>query len=281
MCSCDTLDDSTHAAHDGTVIKLRRGTTTVTVDEQRGGRVASFVVHGQERLVTAGDDAHPFLWGSFPMVPWAGRMRNGRFRHGGIEHQLPTNLSPHAIHGTVADATWTVDHARPHEVRMSTPLGPTWPWTGRAIQVITLEGNGRNEGALRCWLSIESEGDCFPAQVGWHPWFSDNGTPPRLRFAAQAMYVRDRDGIPSGDTAFPGPHPWDDCFAGVIDSPRLHYSDGVELELSSDCDHWVVYEPDNAVCVEPQSGPPNGFTLQPQTVEPGRPLSRTFVISFT
>ena len=32
--------------------------------------------------------------------------------------------------------------------------------------------------------------------------------------------------------------------------------------MSSSCDHWVVYdEPEHAVCIEPQSGPPDAFNL--------------------
>ena len=263
------------------MIELRRGTTTVLIDEQRGGRLASFVVNGTERIVTAPDgDAHPFLWGSFPMAPWAGRVRRGCFRFDDRQYQLPTALPPHALHGTVATRPWDVESSTPHEVRLSTALGPDWPWEGTVRQTVSLEGNGRTEGAVRCWMSVESGGGRFPAQVGWHPWFSDNGAPPHLTFAAQAMYRTDRSGVPTGDTTFPGPRPWDDCFAGVVDAPRLRYADGLVLELSSDCDHWVVYEPGNAVCVEPQSGPPDGFTLQPCVVEPDAPLSRTFVIAY-
>lgn len=253
----------------------------VGVDVHRGGRIASLVIRGEQRLVVAPQgDAHPFLWGSFPMVPWAGRVRNGRFVVGRTTYQLPINLPPHAIHGTVADAVWEVEDIRRRSVRLSCSLGPAWPFAGRVTQTIELQGNGRTEGAVRSWLCVESHGERFPAQVGWHPWFADNGHPPQLLFAAQAMYVRDRAGIPTGNTVQPGPHPWDDCFAGVADAPRLRYGDGLELELSSDCNHWVVYEPGHAVCVEPQSGPPNGFALQPHFVEPERPLSRTFVISF-
>jgi galactose mutarotase-like enzyme len=35
----------------------------------------------------------------------------------------------------------------------------------------------------------------------------------------------------------------------------------------------VVYtNPEHAVCVEPQSGPPDEFNLAPKIVEPGTPL---------
>ena len=254
------------------------------VDEMNGGRVASLVVHGEERLV-AGPATfdNPLAWGSYPMAPWAGRVRAGRFAFAGSTHQLPRRLPPHALHGTVLDVPWSVSHASSSEVRLAVALGPEWPWAGTAHQHIELVGD-TSSGALRCWMSVESIDTAFPAQVGWHPWFQDHHEAPiapRLGFAAQAMYRRDRHGIPTGDTVVPGPHPWDDCFVGVTDAPTLTYRDETVLVLSSDCDHWVVYEPDGAVCVEPQSGPPDGFTLRPDVVEPGRPLSRTFVCAWS
>ena len=263
------------------MIELRNGSNTLAVDEQCGGRLASLIVRGCERLVTRSErGVDPLLWGSYPMTPWAGRVRNGRFVLDGVEHRLPLRLPPHAGHGTVLDVPWTVLSASRSSVRLVTNLGPSWPWPGRATQEITLQADRAGAGAARCWMSVETLGDPFPAQVGWHPWFSDGGRPPVLRFAAQAMYERDRSGIPTGRTVAPGARPWDDCFAGVVDPPAVRYSDGLELLLSSDCDHWVVYEPEHALCVEPQSGPPNGFTLRPHLVEPGRPLSRTFVIAW-
>lgn len=266
------------------MIELRSSTAVVLVDESSGGRVASLVVHGEERLVVgSSDNGSTLSWGSYPMAPWAGRVRSGRFDFAGSTHQLPLRLPPHALHGTVLDVPWRITHSARNEVHLTTSLGPDWPWQGTAKQHIELVGD-RSGGALRCRLSVESTSTPFPAQVGWHPWFCDHHgepTAPRLRFAAQAMYQRDASGIPNGDTVLPGPHPWDDCFVGVSDAPTLAYRDGTVLMLSSDCDHWVVYEPDGAVCVEPQSGPPDGFTLRPDIVEPGRPLSRTFVCAWS
>jgi len=265
------------------VIELRSSTAVVLVDEVNGGRIASLVVHGEERLVTRTHEGQSALsWGSYPMAPWAGRVRSGRFEFAGSSYQLPLRLPPHALHGTVLDVRWDIVHANRNEVRLAAPLGGDWPWSGTVHQHIEVVGD-RTGGALRCWLSVESDTASFPAQVGWHPWFCDHHgvqAAPHLRFVAQAMYQRDRTGIPTGDTVLPGPHPWDDCFVAVSDSPSLRYRDGTVLLLSSDCDHWVVYEPDGAVCVEPQSGPPDGFTLRPDLVEPGRPLSRTFVCAW-
>jgi galactose mutarotase-like enzyme len=54
------------------------------------------------------------------------------------------------------------------------------------------------------------------------------------------------------------------------------------LSLSSDCTHWVVYDHDPAAtCVEPQSGPPDAFNIEPCVLEPGETLSRWFQMAWT
>ena len=56
----------------------------------------------------------------------------------------------------------------------------------------------------------------------------------------------------------------------------------LRLELSSSCQWWVVYsEPEHAICVEPQSGPPDAANLAPEIVVPGRPLEHVMRWSWT
>jgi aldose 1-epimerase len=110
----------------------------------------------------------------------------------------------------------------------------------------------------------------MPAELGWHPWFVK---PVVLGFEPATMYRRDGEGIPDGTHVAPGPPPWDDCFVNV-DPVVLRY-DGLDLTVTADCDHWVVYtEPLHATCVEPQSGPPDAFTIRPRVLEPGERLTR-------
>jgi aldose 1-epimerase len=60
----------------------------------------------------------------------------------------------------------------------------------------------------------------------------------------------------------------------VAAPPRLVWPDRFALELASTCDHWVVYtEPDDAICLEPQTGPPDAVHLAPHVVLPGEPLT--------
>ena len=79
--------------------------------------------------------------------------------------------------------------------------------------------------------------------------------------------------------ASPPPGPWDDCF--LNDAPVVLHRGGQRVTLTSDCTHWVVYDmPAHATCVEPQSGPPDAFNLEPRSLAPGQTLERWFAIEW-
>ena len=52
-------------------MELTSAVATAIIEEQ-GGRLASLVVDGLELLLTEGPK--PTRWGSFPMIPWCGRL---------------------------------------------------------------------------------------------------------------------------------------------------------------------------------------------------------------
>jgi aldose 1-epimerase len=241
------------------VIRLAAGEATATVAPEAGGRVASLVVAGEERLVTGGDG--PTLWGCFPMAPWAGRVRRGRFHWAGVEHQLDLRLPPHALHGTVLDRAWEVLDRDGAGATLAAPLQPGWPWPGRVVHEVRLV-----PGALALRLEVHADDGPFPASCGWHPWFR---RPVTLELDATSLWQRDGEGIPTGDLV-PAPRSLDgldDCLTGLRRPPRLRWPDGLTLELISDGEHWVVFtQPAHAVCVEPQTGPPDALTLAPREV---------------
>jgi aldose 1-epimerase len=251
------------------VIELTGPDVRVLVDLDHGGRLASLVVDGRERLITGGPQAAPMLWGSYPMAPWAGRIRRGRLAFAGRSYQLPVDAAPHAIHGTVYRRAWRVDH----DGSIMTELGPDWPFPGRARQHFELA-----PGSLRCTMEVHADTSPMPAAAGFHPWFAG---PVELDVRPGRQYRRDAEGIPDGTLIPPDPRPWDDCFVELDGVPRLIFEDGLTVTVSSDADHWVIYTPDHAVCVEPQTGPPDGPNLAPQVVEPGRPLSVSMVVSWS
>lgn len=73
----------------GPLSTLRHGAIEIDLAPQAGGRLAQIRVDGIEQLIGP-DDGWPAMiaWGCYPMVPWAGRVRDGRFRFEGREYQL-------------------------------------------------------------------------------------------------------------------------------------------------------------------------------------------------
>ncbi|MET0458674.1 MAG: aldose epimerase [Ilumatobacteraceae bacterium] len=255
------------------MIELEAGPATATIDEASGGRVGALVAHGVPILVDHSLVDDPMLWGSFPMVPWVGRLRHGRFEHDGAEHHLPPNLSGHALHGTAFVQPWerTDDGEDGAGAALTCPLDAPWPLGGRADQTITLTPT-----SLRCTLAVTADDRSMPAEIGWHPWFPTRGP---VELPATAMYERDGEGLPTGRLVAPPPPPWDDCF--VVARPVRFPVGPLQVTVSSDCDHVVVFDGlDIGIAVEPQSGPPDALNLHPRVLHPGEALTRTMTISW-
>lgn len=247
--------------------RLSAGDAELTIDQENGCRISSLRVDGTE-LLRQGPK-----YGSFPMVPWCGRTANGRFRDGATVHQLPLNHPPHAIHGFGREAAWRPAHSTDTEAVFTYDLADPWPYPGRVTQVF-----GLGEDALTLTMGVETYGDSFPAQAGWHPWFNRSlvpgGAEAQLDFTAAWQEERGPDHIPSGHRVDPKPRPWDDCF-GMPDGVEatLTWPGALELKITSRAEWVVVYDEEpEAICVEPQSGPPNGLNTAPRLVTPVDPL---------
>ena len=248
----------------GHLLPLVCGDLQVDVAPEAGGRLAQVTCGGRPWLVPAQDVADVGIaWGSYPMLPWAGRIREGRFAFDGKLYQLPPNLGPHAIHGVGFQRPWRVDVIAIDRCRLSLalPSDADWPFGGEVTQDIALTPR-----RMLLRLSLTASERAMPCPVlGWHPWLLK---PERLAFTPSAMYPRDAAGIAVLPPGSPSPGPWDDCFIqrGAVRVSR----GGMTLGLRSDCDHWVVYDqPAHATCIEPQTGPPDAFNLRTLRLEPG------------
>jgi aldose 1-epimerase len=254
----------------GPLIHLGTSTLSAAIAPQAGGRIAQVTFEGVEQLVGPGDGASAMIgWGCYPRVPWAGRIRRGRFGFRGRQYQLVPNLGGHAIHGVAMGLPWQVEAQSPAclELSLALPEDERWPFGGACHQRIEL---GVRQLDLR--LSVTATRQAMPAVIGWHPWFRK---PDRLDFTPTLVYPRDGEGIATCPPVPPVPRPWDDCFDNR-DPVRVHRG-GQSLRLTSDCQHWVVYdEPLHATCIEPQTGPPDGFNLAPFVLEVGATLEAWF-----
>lgn len=149
---------------------------------------------------------------------------------------------------------------------------PMAPWAGR-LRRGRLHFEGRTYP-----LPIDAEPHAIHGTVYRRAWVVDEEGSMATGLGADwpfAGHARQRITLEPGrlrcrlelhaDTPMPatiGYHPW---FA-------------VPVEL--DVDHWVLYTPDHAVCVEPQTGPPDGTHLEPHVVEPGAPLVLSMDLSW-
>lgn len=258
-------------------MRLEGDGVQVLLDPEHGGRLASLRVDGVELLVAADDvGGDPMLWGCYPMVPWAGRVREGRFRLDGVEHHLPLDAPPHAIHGTGYRRPWAV--VGPGALRLE--LDEDWPFGGRADVQASLAG-----AALHLDLTVTAGATPMPAVIGWHPCFRrrlGRGGAAEPSFAAAAMWERDGSGIPTGALVPVPAGPWDDAFADVAEPLRLSWSDAVALTLTASAPTWVVYDQDpRMVCLEPQSAPPDAFNRDPRVLGPGEALTLRLTLAWS
>ena len=255
---------------------LSSGAATAAIDVDDGCRLASLSFADGLELIGRDDGApadSPFHHGAFPMVPWAGRIRHGAFTFDGRSYALPINFEGHAIHGTVCDRPWTAtgDHA----AEWRCELDERWPFGGHALHRADLRAD-----RLRLELEVHAPDAPMPATIGWHPWFRRvvGGVPADLAFSAERRYRKDAEGIPTGELERPGEWdgaPIDDCYAGLRSTPSITWPGVGRLDVESDASHLVVYTaPASALCVEPQTGPPDAPNLERSTiVAPGRPLT--------
>jgi aldose 1-epimerase len=271
-----SLDRALRPQPPGEFIDIGNEKLGVRVAPDAGGRVAQIAFEGTEWLCGYDSgNAATLDWGCYPMVPWAGRVRRGRFHFDGREYQLRPNLGAHAIHGVGFTLRWQVQAQSATELTLTLqlPRDETWPFAGTARQRLTVTGR-----TLRMELSMTADRYAMPRPVlGWHPWFL---TPDRMDFSPARQYPRDAEGIATLPPGKVSARPWDDCFTNSR-AVVLHRA-GQSVRLSSECDHWVVYDARaNTIGVEPQSGPPDAFNLQPrERLEAGETVESWFLLEW-
>lgn len=261
----------------------RKKGSSATVDiDLDGGRLASLVVDGLSLLV--GPDDRATRWGSFPMIPWCGRLPQGRLDFDGERHDFPITSAPHANHGLLHTTDWrlsgqsssdpdTTETAEPlTDVTIEADLPALWPWGGRATQRFELAPN-----SLTVTAEVHAGEQAMPAMIGWHPWFRrrlERGGSAKLDAMPESAYAMDTDMIPTGELIPTPRQPWNDCFVDLVLPPVIEWPNALTLSIESSFDHWVLYTaPEHALCVEPQSGPPNQLNSDPQIIEPDESMS--------
>ena len=256
------------------MIELNCGEIFLRIDATDGGRLVSLIVGGVERILPrakARATSPPLYWGCYPMVPWPGRLADGRIPTSDGEVRIEPNLPPSAIHGLGFDKRWAIGDRSETEVTLTCEMrGLGWPFGGRARQTFRL-------GATELDLELDLGGYTRPgpAGLGWHPWFARPQTGDiALRLDAREVLVVDADLVPTGEVrAVAGQ---EDLRSGpVLGDRRLDHvyvrakAPAVvrwpDLELRIEFDESlntvVVHTPPEGICVEPQTMWPNAPVL--------------------
>lgn len=248
------------------MLELAAGADRAVIDLAGGGRLASLIAGGAERLVVGGADPPlDTMWGCFVMAPWVGRLEEGRLPWAGHEHRVPCDHGRHAIHGVAFDVPWRVEDRTASSARLGVDLDARWPLGGRVTHTLDLRA-----GALRFGLEVEAGPSGMPAALGWHPWFDGRARPERAGLVADRVLETDDDLVPTGRTrpirgdadlsAGPvlGDRRLDHVYAGARGPALVAWRDlALRIDFGPPLATAVVYTPAHAVCVEPQSAWPN------------------------
>src|SRR5262245_27743880 len=113
---CAAADNGRGAAMD--LITLKTGVTALALSPAAGGSIARFWSESSGRTIewlrpasaTAAQRRMPLDMSSFPLVPYSGRICDGRFSFQGRDIALPLNFlpEPHSIHGQGWLVPWKV-----------------------------------------------------------------------------------------------------------------------------------------------------------------------------
>jgi aldose 1-epimerase len=182
----------------------------------------------------------------YPLVPYANRIAQGRFRWQGVEYALPENFpgSVHPLHGVGWRRVWQIVHADAHscrlklEYRPAQDVAPDWPFAFDMEQEISLRAGG-----LTISLSVINASDsAAPLGLGLHPWFVRRGS-ERIQFTAAGAWRNDADMLrstPIGVDAWNhsdgqpvGAHELDNDFFGWDGTARIESGDAPAIRITA------------------------------------------------
>jgi aldose 1-epimerase len=264
-----------------TIVSIRRGDMVADVAPAAGGCVARWATVGGGstfewlRPANAADLARgdPLGMGSFPLVPFSNRIRDGRFRFGGRTIALPLNAPPerHALHGHGWRTAWQVTARTEDAVEIAYDHpADAWPFPYRARQRIRLVDRG-----LEMTIALENRGIApMPAGIGHHPYFLR--TPAcRVTARVEQYWLNDAEVMPLERRApSPGRDPragirpatddCDNCFVGWDGRAEITWPEwgaSLVMEATAPLRFLVFYTPpgQDYFCVEPVSHETDAF----------------------
>ena len=283
-------------------VSCTAGPLTLTLGLEGG--VVVELRKGERPWLKAGGEAHrdgaaatetsARYHGAYPLLPFIGRLADGRLAWSGEDYALPAHplAAPHALHGVGWERRWAVAAHAPSALTLALehPGDEAWPFAFRAEQHFALHAWGL---ALTLRLT-NRHGAPAPAQLGWHPYFPSAGARLGTEFT-QRWESDDRDlpgqPVPLTDARWTVEETvWDHCFEGPAQAALTWPGRGLRLAWSSTPRSpfrgAVLYLPEAAdfFCCEPVTACPNALaTANPQargvvTLAPGEGLQLSIAL---
>jgi len=157
------------------LVRLARGPLEMLLAPGVGGCIARFdhFYQGARTPILRGADGVPgsvLDAGSFPLLPYCNRIRDGRFTFRGRDVAVAPNMAgdPSPLHGQGWLAAWDVAKAGDAGAELVFRHEATeWPWTYQARQLFRLDESG-----VSIRLSCRNlSPDPMPCGLGQHPYF--------------------------------------------------------------------------------------------------------------
>jgi aldose 1-epimerase len=290
--------------------RVRSGDARLDVD-LRGGGLRRLVIKGWDVLDGYPQGALPGGRRGGVLLPWPNRLRDGRWRWDGEEHQLEvvSEEKPVAMHGLVSWQPWTVLDRSEGVLTVGTIVEPR---PGYPFRLAVAIDYALSADQLDVTLRVGNAGHSpAPFGAGMHPYLSVGATEDgdldqaELTLPARTLLVVGPDGLPTGET-----RPFDGAVGRIgdrsFDDPltdldrdgdgwarvRLSGPAGA-LELAVDGTWpWLqVYSGDTlpagerrrSLAVEPMTCPPNALAdgVDLVVLEPGRQWQGSWSLSWT
>jgi aldose 1-epimerase len=156
-------------------VRLESGPLALELVPDTGGAIGRFDWSEEGRTVpilrrAAGDHPKVLDMSCFPLIPFANRVRGGRFGFRGREVNLTPNMAgdPSPLHGQGWLSAWDVVRADAASAELAFKhWADEWPWDYQGRQAFVLDNSG-----LAVTLTCRNLSDRpMPCGLGMHPYF--------------------------------------------------------------------------------------------------------------
>lgn len=180
-------------------LTLTAGPLSLALSPSVGGSISAFDFHGRgqaKRILRKCNSSSENVleMGSFPLVPYVNRIRNGNFSFRGRNVAIAPNMAgdPSPLHGQGWLNAWTVESTSEGGAVLGFfHAAGEWPWDYEARQEFALDETGLSL-ALTC---SNRSSEPMPCGLGQHPYF-ECGAETRIETRVTHVWTIDAQVLP-------------------------------------------------------------------------------------